>query len=249
MPRNLLNPLDLFEPLVHAGNEDQLKAAIQHVASQLGFDTYCFGMFNREQATDEVTHFSLDNYRPGWIEHYVSNDYLGIDVAVTHCLSHATPLVWTGDLYDTPQLRPLQEEALAYGIDGGVTLPIHSPWLSGCGGLILATGEQADRTAKRAGEFLGLAQLLACHISQAVRDLDLFPSVQALRKGETLSARELECLHWLACGLTAKGIAARMRISEATVSTHFKPSIRRKLGVASSKEAVALAIRHRLIMP
>lgn len=241
------NPFALIEGVASARTSDELKAAIQYATYSLGFETYCFGMFYREPGTDETRHFSVDNYRTGWIDHYTKYKYLDIDVAVTHCLAHATPLVWTRKLYDTPQLRPLQEEALAYGIDAGITFPIHSPWLSGVGGLILANGEHADRVAEHAVDFIANGQLLACHVSQAVRDLDLLPSSLAFRPTEALSAREIECLQWAAFGLSAQAIADRMNISVTTVNTHFLPSIRRKLGVSSTLEAVSLAFRHRLI--
>lgn len=242
-----INPLALVEDVANARTSDELHTAIQRATHRLGFETYCFGMVYREPGTDQFRHFSIDNYRTGWIEHYTKYKYLDIDIAVTHCMSHATPLVWTSKLYDAPHLRPIQEEALSYGIDAGITLPIHSPWLSGVGALIIANGEQADRVAAHASEFIANSQLLACHISQAVRDLNLLPGALNFRPTEALSIREIECLRWAAFGLPAQAIADRMNISVTTVNSHFLPSIRRKLGVASTLEAVSLAFRHRLI--
>lgn len=243
----LQNPLHLVEEVAAARSAEALQTAIRRAAAQLGFDTYCFGMFYREPGMEQPGYFVIDNYHPAWVDYYTRQNYLDVDVAVTHCFGHTTPLVWTRRLYETPQLRPVQEDALAYGLDGGVTLPIHSPWLRGAGGLILASGEHADDVAARAPGFVAAGQLLACHVSQAVRDLNLLPASMAFRPAEELSAREVECLQWAACGLPAQAIADRMRISVATVNSHFLPCIRRKLGVASTLEAVSLALRHRLI--
>ncbi|MDK9726390.1 MAG: helix-turn-helix transcriptional regulator [Sterolibacteriaceae bacterium MAG5] len=66
---------------------------------------------------------------------------------------------------------------------------------------------------------------------------------------EELTARELECLCWSAKGLQAKQVADKMGISTATVNTQHLPAIRRKLGAANTREAVALAIYYRLIQP
>ena len=241
------NPLHFVEEIAAARNAEELRSAIQRAASRLGFDTYCFGMFYNEPGSGEPSHFSIDNYRPGWAEHYTRCGYQEVDVAVTHCAGHTTPLVWTRKLYDTPQLKPLEEEGLAQGLDGGVTLPIHSPWLIGMGGLLLASGEHADHVAARAADFVATGQLLACHVAQAVRDLDLLPASMAFRPAEELTPREVECLQWAAAGLPAQAIAQRMGISVATVNSFFLPAIRRKLGVASTLEAVSLAFRHRLI--
>ncbi|MBN9338942.1 MAG: hypothetical protein ABT02_10275 [Comamonadaceae bacterium SCN 68-20] len=241
------NPLYLVEEVATARNAAELRTAIQRAASRLGFDTYCFGMFYNEPGSGEPQYFSIDNYRPGWAEHYTRSGYQELDVAVTHCAGHTTPLVWTRKLYDTPQLKHLEEEGLAQGIDGGVTLPVHSPWLIGMGGLLLASAEHADRVAARAADFVATGQLLACHVAQAVRNLDLLPASMAFRPTEELTPREAECLQWAASGLPAQAIAQRMGISVATVNSFFLPAIRRKLGVASTLEAVSLAFRHRLI--
>jgi two-component system, NarL family, response regulator YdfI len=64
---------------------------------------------------------------------------------------------------------------------------------------------------------------------------------------EPLTRRELEVLQMLASGLGNKEIAARLAISEHTVKFHVA-SILGKLGAASRTEAVALGIRHGLVL-
>jgi DNA-binding NarL/FixJ family response regulator len=64
---------------------------------------------------------------------------------------------------------------------------------------------------------------------------------------EPLTPREQEVLRMLARGLANKEIAARLNISEHTVKFHVA-AILGKLGAASRTEAVALGIRHGLIL-
>jgi two-component system, NarL family, response regulator YdfI len=64
---------------------------------------------------------------------------------------------------------------------------------------------------------------------------------------EPLTPREHEVLRMLALGLANKGIAARLNISEHTVKFHVA-AILGKLGASSRTEAVALGIRHGLIL-
>jgi NarL family two-component system response regulator YdfI len=64
---------------------------------------------------------------------------------------------------------------------------------------------------------------------------------------EALTPREREVLQMLASGLGNKEIAARLAISEHTVKFHVA-SILGKLGAASRTEAVALGIRHGLVL-
>jgi len=64
---------------------------------------------------------------------------------------------------------------------------------------------------------------------------------------EPLTRREREVLQMLASGLGNKEIATRLTISEHTVKFHVA-SILGKLGAGSRTEAVALGIRHGLVL-
>ena len=64
---------------------------------------------------------------------------------------------------------------------------------------------------------------------------------------EPLTPREYEVLRMLAFGLANKEIAGRLNISEHTVKFHVA-AILGKLGAASRTEAVALGIRHGLVL-
>lgn len=59
---------------------------------------------------------------------------------------------------------------------------------------------------------------------------------------EPLTPRETDVLHLLAEGLSNKGIAARLGISDQTVKFHVA-AISGKLGAANRTEAVRLAVR------
>ncbi len=61
-----------------------------------------------------------------------------------------------------------------------------------------------------------------------------------------LTPRETDVLALMVEGLTNPQIAARLVVSRATVRTHVS-SILMKLGAATRSEAVALALRHKLI--
>lgn len=66
------------------------------------------------------------------------------------------------------------------------------------------------------------------------------------RMVETLTPREVQVLELLAEGLSNKGIAARLSISDQTAKFHVA-SIAGKLGAQSRTAIVRLAVRHGLI--
>lgn len=64
--------------------------------------------------------------------------------------------------------------------------------------------------------------------------------------GHALGPREAEALKWAASGLQTARIAEKMGIQPVTVSKHFRRA-RRKLGARTLAEALAIALRERLI--
>jgi DNA-binding NarL/FixJ family response regulator len=63
---------------------------------------------------------------------------------------------------------------------------------------------------------------------------------------EALTAREVDVLEGLAAGLSNRGIAERLRISDQTVKFHVA-SVMGKLGAANRTDAVRRAVREGLV--
>ena len=61
-----------------------------------------------------------------------------------------------------------------------------------------------------------------------------------------LSRREVACLQWTACGKTTWDIGETLGISRSGVAWHLR-SARRKLGAATLSQAVAAALKRKLI--
>jgi DNA-binding NarL/FixJ family response regulator len=102
-------------------------------------------------------------------------------------------------------------------------------------GVLAIVGEAADlRQARTAGREAD-ALLVAADVEPAQE-----PEVEALTR------REIEVLELLAEGLSNKGIALRLGISDQTVKFHVA-SISGKLGAHSRTGAVRLAVRRGLV--
>lgn len=114
--------------------------------------------------------------------------------------------------------------------------------------------ELADASIEIVGEFgsLGAARSSRLHADAIViaSDRDLDPSA-GLRQDEDplperLTPREIEVLELLAEGLSNKGIAEKLGVSDQTVKFHVA-SISAKLGAANRTDAVRLAVRRGLV--
>ena len=66
------------------------------------------------------------------------------------------------------------------------------------------------------------------------------------KKPDTLTARESEVLKWVARGKSARQIGEVLQITKRTVDAHVHSAIR-KIGAISRVNAVAIAIRDRII--
>jgi DNA-binding CsgD family transcriptional regulator len=75
---------------------------------------------------------------------------------------------------------------------------------------------------------------------------DLAAFERTKMSGAKISARERECLYWLARGERPDAIAYRLGIKRVTVDFHIR-NARRKLDAATRTHAVALALAQRLI--
>ncbi len=72
------------------------------------------------------------------------------------------------------------------------------------------------------------------------------PSRGARKRPYSLTAREIQVLEWVARGKSARTIGEILHITKRTVDAHVHSAIR-KLGAANRIQAVAFALRDRLI--
>src|SRR5689334_3088127 len=177
-----------------------------------------------------------------WLEHYVAEGFFSVDPAVHHCLQEAAPLVAGHSVRqaDSGKATRFRDDAHEAGYRGSVTLPLHLPGAA-LGSFSLITAMQGD-------EFLSWHRDRGQWITLAAHAVDaqLIKLISPSLPRPKLTARERECLIWLASGLRYDRIAERLGICLATVELHVA-NARRKLGARTREQAVAIAVALRLL--
>lgn len=218
------------------------------LARQLGFDQVLYGMVGSRHAQFERA-FLRSNYSSAWRERYDAERLAYVDPTVDHCLSSTLPIVWEPAIFDGPEGSALYEEACAYGIRTGVTLPVHGP-NGEFGVLSFASDAPAGREFSRsiAHVMPALTLVRDYAFASAVRFLGGANHAASGEAAPRLTRRELEVLNWVMAGKSSWEISKITNCSEATVNFHLA-NVRQKFNVNTRQQAVVKAISLGLISP
>ncbi len=170
---------------------------------------------------------------------YIEKDYARFDPLIRRSMQSHMPFEWRADSYrsdgDT-QVVELMRRAADFGLKQGYLVPIHGP--KGYEGCVSMAANALE---------------LSAHARSAVHLMALyaFDRMRTLRgkqpdKKIPLTAREREVLSWVAAGKSAAQISQALKISKRTVDEHSQTAAR-KLGAANRTQAVAIAMRDRII--
>lgn len=205
--------------------------AVRSFAASFGYDR--FVLFSASPTRDEVVE------RIYWVE----GDWFGegepVDAetyvrgcpVTRHILEAREPFFWIKTMEANGELYRVVRSPWGRGIHG-LQIPIFGPL--GLEGAMSLGGEWIDtsRTARIALSLVSGAAFLA---AKAL----LEPPAE---QGGTLSGREREILAWTAAGHHQGDIAATLGLSERTIENHLR-RIRRRLGAATTAQAIRVAIR------
>lgn len=190
--------------------------------------------------------FTLHSTLPqSWHQHYIDSEYQKIDSFAQICCTSSTPVLTGADNLDLyPNLTKAQEtlvlEAGETGFRAGFSSCFRQASANGYGGwnFLNSEGKKANQaTLDEHGSVLHLAAFCA---HQALS------KIPCTKDAPALSAREIECLQWLATGFRTQQIAYKMDLKPVTIDFHFRRA-RKKLGVKTREHALAKAISLSLV--
>jgi LuxR family quorum sensing-dependent transcriptional regulator len=192
-------------------------------------------------AKSRIYRFFFNEWPQDWLDLYMKRGFMPDDPFVLEVRRRMTPysLRDVEGMRLTARGREVIEAVYAYGWRDAIGFPIHGP--AGYQGLVsLAT----TQTVSLPSRHIAVLHLMAISVHDRCRAaIDFGMPTQRLPQ---LSAREIECMQWVAVGKTDADIAQLLGISAATAHYHVEQA-KKKLGKSSRTEAVALLVLHGLI--
>lgn len=239
MAQRLTQTLDFISKIDSAKNAEGVTSSLLSVTKQFGFENVLAGIIPAPgmSATQQAENVVLHQWPDEWSSRYFTQGYLFDDPTIRRLTNSAVPFSWaelTPELRDNDRAARVMNEAKDFGLESGFTLT-----------LITVEGYTAGFSfaANRfdvAPHQCGMLQLLASYS---------FAKALSFRNPEKpihLTDREREIMNWVADGKSDWEIGEILSISEHTVDKHLRQA-RTKLNAVSRAQAVANAIRHRLI--
>lgn len=235
----LQNLLELFD----AQTADEWRTTLIQLGNQLGYEHALFGIVaNRAIALESA--FLVSNYHQQWRSTYDSQRLHAIDPTVLHCLSSAMPIVWEPRTFHGNDQNEFYEQACSYGLRSGISLPIHGSQ-GEFGVMSFVTSDRRHAASENPMAALASLSLLRDYAVESSRK---FMREEQEGQAVKLTARELECLKWVAAGKSSWEVSRILGRSEATVNFHMA-NIMRKFDVQTRQQAVVKAIKQGLVIP
>ncbi len=231
---------DIIDVIERAATPNELIVELARGVGQFGFESCAIATLPDENKDFKRYHY-VRKWPLGWFERYVEKNYLAVDPVIRRIRSSVLPFAWDEaplDRDQEPLAARVMDEATEFGLNVGFCVPVYTA----TGELVSVSfgGERREFTAQ---DRPGL-HLIAIYAHSKICELiGLRPKPIELPR---LSVREIEVLKWCSAGKTSREIADILLISETTVITHVKNACV-KLDVATRTQAVATAIRARLV--
>ncbi len=231
-----------FAPIMEACSSAEAMSHVERAVRALGFERLLFAV-TAQTSNGSKDLYLHSTYPQAWREHYEKNNLRANDPTVVHCFKSMSPFVWKPESFHTSAQQGMLEEATAFGLHSGVTLPIHG--LNGEVGMLTCVRDDSSAASfqRDLSQTLGELCLLRDVAVDAIIS-HIAPKVE--EEAPVLTVRELDCLRWIAAGKTTWEIGRILSISEAGVNFHIC-NLRTKFGVNRRSDVVIKAIRLGLI--
>lgn len=202
-----------IEGLAEATEPEHLRALGLQFAEEAGYGHFFYGVL-RLGEPEGPTHVCISGCPSAWARQYGAGDLHRVDPLLRRALKTPLPFEWSDVDCETERDTAFFESAVKCGFARGLTVPLAG--LRGEAGQFNLMGPRLEEDQPpMLEERMMRAMWFAHHFHAAVNRI-CFPVT-----GPALTAREAQCLFWVADGTTSREVAERLEISERTVLHHL----------------------------
>jgi DNA-binding CsgD family transcriptional regulator len=207
---------ELIAGINSAASEEALHAFLTYATKRMGFDHFAVSC-HRRPGRHGTHHLLLHNYPKQWAQTYVRLGFAARDPVRRHCEKSSNGFAWSQiEISDASSQgdADFMSTASDNGLADGYTVPRYIPGEGG-GSCSFAIGPETmfPHDMRYVAELVGA---VAVHNA-----LSRINSSQR-RARRPLSARQLQCLIWVARGRTVAQTAILMGIAKHTVTQHLR---------------------------
>jgi LuxR family transcriptional regulator, quorum-sensing system regulator BjaR1 len=237
--RSLDETLAFIAAIDRAATPDAISETVLSVVRPLGFTQVLAGIIPLPGMSmqQQIANVVLHRWPDQWSRRYFSQGYLFEDPTIRRVTTSTEPFLWSeaeSSCGDSAAAKRVMGEAREFELGFGFTVPMLTLDGQSAGFSI------ASNRAELPPHFRGRLQLLAMYaFARALTMADAPPPVR-------LTPREADVLHWIAEGKSDWEISRILHVSEHLVDKMAR-QIRLKFGAANRTQAVAQALRHRII--
>jgi len=238
---NLPNTFELLEKFEECRRIDDVMKVALACASTYGVEHILAGIMPEKNLTpqQQMEHILFGKLPEGWGARYFEKNYLEVDPTIAHVRNSNEVLRWK-QMPTTSvnrQGRVVMNEAREFSLIDGITIPQLS-----LDGMRIGVSFSGRHMRDIPSTWTDLNVLSAMAVMRA---LGIYRETQK-PEHSLLSARERECLLWVADGKSDWEISMILSISQKTVEKHLA-NCRQKLNVVNRSQAVARAIHNGII--
>lgn len=225
---------------------DALGVLFFNTLNRLGFTEWGYQAIHKGQSTPTV----LSTFPKEWVEHYLDNNFSEVDPLVTKAPMSFAPFQWSDIINATPltdRQKHYWMEASDYGLTEGIGIPIHG--YNGRLAIVTLVSRQLSQQELNRifHEYRDQIHILSLIYNSYASDI-LTLHKTSEKQDIKLTAREKECLQWVARGKTSWEISNILHISEHTIIFHIE-NAKKKFGVFNRNEAVIKGIISGILEP
>lgn len=219
-------------------------AAILDKANALGFGRFWLRA-ERMMAGEHCTATNLGHLPTQWSTHYRAMAYQQIDPILRRARRTAVPFCWQELNACHWKEQQFLDDARAHGLKDGITVPLHCA--SGEIYILSLIGKQAPKEYRARWTLYASAYEFLCAYLPNLRKL-LMQEFSTQMNRASLTQAQLEVLHLLTQGRTARDIANMLGIHIRTVEDRISRA-RDRLQVSSRAQLIARAVANGQLSP